>query len=530
MITRFGRGPLLLERFWTALRRDRAATPPAGLDPAIADLTFRLERDLQPRALEPSPGFEAQLERQLHEQAGTRPEERAWTGPAINPNAHRRAAGPRETTDTTEQRIMSRTADTAHEPVPIQQRRWAREALKLAAAAVIFITVGAILALTLRDDDDTPAVGGPGPTPTPVVAPSPTATAASQAATPTDAPRPSAPATERVPAPIVMGTPAANLPLAGQMSARIPVGVAPSAITAGHGAIWVYNDLDGTVARIDPATNAVVATIPIATPLDPALPPADLLGLRQARPDLVVDATSVWAIKPEEQAIVRIDPQTNAVVATIPLEAKATSIAVDGSSLWVALFITDSVARIDTTTGAVVATIRNVTRPAAIAIAQDAVWVTNYNSNAVTRIDPMTNRVVAQVSVIWPSAPFGDPAVIDPVCGLCTLEVLANEHGVWVSLPHTGIARIDPATNRLAAVIPVGIEPRSLVSDARGVWVGHLSTAGVLLIDPETNQVVAAVPATEVPNQAAWIVLWENTLWAARIPSNDVARIDLQSE
>jgi YVTN family beta-propeller protein len=323
-----------------------------------------------------------------------------------------------------------------------------------------------------------------------------------------------------------MEPPAADLPIAGQTTATIPVGVAPSAITAGHGAIWVYSDIDGTVARIDPATNAVVATIPIATPLDPALPPNDLLGLRQARTDLATDATSVWAIKPEEQAVVRIDPQTNTVVATIPLPAKATAIAVDGSSLWVALFVTDSIARIDTTTGAVVATVRNVTRPAAIAVAQDAVWVTNYNSNTVTRIDPATNQVVAQISVAWPGAQF-----LDPVCGLCALEVLANEHGVWVSLPQeNAIARIDPATNRLAAVIPVGIQPRSLASDARGVWVGHLSSTGVLLIDPATNQVVAAVPATEAPNQAAWIALWENTLWAARMPTNDVARIDLQAE
>jgi hypothetical protein len=54
--------------------------------------------------------------------------------------------------------------------------------------------------------------------------------------------------------------------------------------------------------------------------------------------------------------------------------------------------------------------------------------------------------------------------------------------------------------------------------------------AGVLLIDPTTNQVVATVPATDAPNQLAWIVLWENTLWASRLPTNDVARIDLQLE
>jgi YVTN family beta-propeller protein len=463
----------------------------------------------------------------------------AWSGPAVDPAARRRAGHPTTTSDDAqEQKSMSTATDTTRDdPIPLLRRRWAREALKFAAAAVVFITVGAILALTLRDDDDTPAVGVPGATPTPVVAPSPTAAAAAnssptvmaQAANST-AP-PAVTPTERVPTPIVIGDPAADLPLASQLSTSIPVGVAPSAIVAGHGAIWVYNDIDGTVTRIDPATNAVMATIPVATPLDPALPPHDLPGMRQALPDLAIDATSIWAIKPEEQAVAQIDPETNTVVATIPLPAKAMSIASDGSSLWVALFASDSVARIDTATGEVVATIRNVPKPGAIAVAQDAVWVTNYMSNAVTRIDPTTNQVVTKVSVIWPGAPFGDPAVYDPVCGLCPKEILANEHGVWASLSSVStIARIDPETNRVVVIIPVGTQPRSLVSDARGVWVGHLSSTGIFLIDPATNQVVASVPATEAPNQLAWIADWENTLWAARTPSNDVLRIDLQSE
>jgi YVTN family beta-propeller protein len=152
--------------------------------------------------------------------------------------------------------------------------------------------------------------------------------------------------------------------------------------------------------------------------------------------------------------------------------------------------------------------------------------VANYWDDQVTRIDLQTNQVVGQIAIGWTGAP-----VTGALCGLCVGDVLANEHGVWVTLRFADhIARIDPATNRLAAVIPVGIQPRSLASDARGIWVGNQSSTGVLLIDPETNQVVATVPATEAPFQLAWIALWENTLWAARATANDVARIDLQPE
>ena len=45
------------------------------------------------------------------------------------------------------------------------------------------------------------------------------------------------------------------------VSATIPVGVKPFYIAAGSDAIWVANADDGTIDRIDPSTNAVVATI-----------------------------------------------------------------------------------------------------------------------------------------------------------------------------------------------------------------------------------------------------------------------------
>jgi YVTN family beta-propeller protein len=323
-----------------------------------------------------------------------------------------------------------------------------------------------------------------------------------------------------------VSSPAAGLPIAGQLIATVPVGQSPFVVAAGHGAIWVLNDIAGTLSRIDPATNAVVATIQISAPIAPSSPPSELLGLRQARPALAIDATFVWATKPEEQAVVQVDPLTNTVVATIPLEAKATSIASDGSSLWVSLFGASSVTRIDIETLDAVATIADVPTPAGIAVHQDAVWVANYLSDTVTRIDRQTNQVVEQVSVRWPNAPFTGFQ-----CSLCATEILAGDDGVWVSLLTAGvIARIDGTTNRLTAIIPVGIQPNSLARHARGVWVGHKSSTGVLLIDPSTNQVVAAVPATDPPHQLPAIALAENSIWVARTPARDVVRIELHPQ
>lgn len=387
------------------------------------------------------------------------------------------------------------------------------------------------------DDDTTTSLE----TPTTAAATTSTSTAQAMAATstmpaeaaspttaapPTGAPAASPPAREAVPTPIVLGSPAADLPVVGRLTATIPVGADPKAIAVGHGSVWLQNDDDGTISRIDPATNAIVATIPIAAPADPFLD--ERAHIRTATPDMAVDAISVWAIKPEEQAVVRIDPLTNSVVATIPLPYKAMSIAVDDSSLWVSYFSGPAdtrVGRFDTTTLEAVATISDVPGPFGIAVAPDAVWVANFWDDSVTRIDPATNQVVAEIPISWPGRPPGLE------CSLCANEVLANEQGVWVSMRMgKAVARIDPATNRLVAIIPVGEQPNVLTSDARGVWVGHKSSAGALLIDPATNQVVAAAPAPDGSHQLAWIALWENTLWAVGMSTDDVVRIELSLE
>ena len=52
-------------------------------------------------------------------------------------------------------------------------------------------------------------------------------------------------------------------PQTNAVVARIFVGHEPFAIAAGDGAVWVTNRTDFTVSRIDPRTNTVTATIPI---------------------------------------------------------------------------------------------------------------------------------------------------------------------------------------------------------------------------------------------------------------------------
>src|SRR6202521_5967559 len=57
-------------------------------------------------------------------------------------------------------------------------------------------------------------------------------------------------------------TPATPTPT-GPVQAVIAVGQRPGVPVAGEGAVWVPNTADGSVSRIDPRTNRVVATLRI---------------------------------------------------------------------------------------------------------------------------------------------------------------------------------------------------------------------------------------------------------------------------
>ena len=74
----------------------------------------------------------------------------------------------------------------------------------------------------------------------------------------------------------------------------------------------------------------------------------------------------------------------------------------------------------------------------------DAVWVADAQANTVTRVDPATNRVVATIPV--------GRAPADGVVGPDGL--------VWIPIQGDGtVARIDPETNRVAGSIRVGKIP-----------------------------------------------------------------------
>lgn len=232
-------------------------------------------------------------------------------------------------------------------------------------------------------------------------------------------------------------------PSAGTVVARIKVPVS-GGLAVGGGSVWVASTPAHTITRIDPTTNAVVATIPIGGS-DPFHGPTRL----------AFGHGTMWVLDGVADCgcVHRIDPTTNSIVATI---------------------------RLGSPTGARIA-------PLGIAVAQDAVWIAvrsgteDAPDGSVIRVDPATNRVSAIVGA-GSSPEFGGPT-----------RIAAHEGSVWAGVPsQKSVVRVDSASDTLIATTPgFTCAEGDLATDDFGVWVADCDA--VRLIDRSTNQVTRTI-------------------------------------
>ena len=259
-------------------------------------------------------------------------------------------------------------------------------------------------------------------------------------------------------------TVASGPPPAGKLIAKIHQATVRD-VTAGFDSIWVSNGPSGTVTRIDPATNHVVATI---TPDDP--------------PSVLAVATdAIWVTSFAGKSVIRIDPVTNRVVGTVvPGGGGPVGIAVFDGYIWVANHDgspTGSVAKIDPAKMQVVDLIYVGSAPDSgptwIAVGAGSLWVGIPNINAVVRIDPIKDSILATIP---------DPGV----CG----EIVASDHDIWVAGGcGPGVTHIDPATNTVTDVRNAdGYSPALAIGEG-SVWYGNTTTLD--RINTTTRKVVA---------------------------------------
>ena len=222
-------------------------------------------------------------------------------------------------------------------------------------------------------------------------------------------------------------------------SIPLPEGSHPADVVLAEGSIWVANNGDGTVLRIDPASRAVTASVQVveAGSIDNPL-------------RLAAGGGAVWVVALfGRHSLHRIDPASNTVTARAEDVGDGTvGVAFGEGSVWIAGVHDGTIYRVDPETLQVLARIPVDNRPVAVVVGAGAVWVGKLGDGTVDRIDPASNRVVASFPV------GGEPA------GLA-----AANGSIWVlNRGDRSIARIDPEASEVNAVIALGAPPRALAA------------------------------------------------------------------
>jgi YVTN family beta-propeller protein len=262
--------------------------------------------------------------------------------------------------------------------------------------------------------------------------------------------------------------------------------------------------------------------------------------------------------------VVRINPTTKQVVATIAAGKAPSGVAIGEGSVWVANSGDGTVSRIDPVSNRVTGVIRVGKRPVAITFGEGGIWVANFLGNSVSRIDPATNEVVATIPLEGNPASIavGDGAVfvasseeiivtepssmvnvwlIDPgtdtvtatsrIAAGCSGVVAEGEGAAWVSTGHI-VARVEPATGKILSEFTPRATVFGITVGDGAAWVAHGGLpGGVLRLDAAGERVEAEIPVGNTrlrpAHECPYIPLatGNGSLWVTNVDDGSISQI-----
>jgi streptogramin lyase len=279
-------------------------------------------------------------------------------------------------------------------------------------------------------------------------------------------------------------------PQSGEVLDTVRVGKRPDGLVVSDGYVWTVNADDATLSRVD-ARTLDVRTFGGGT-----------------SPSLVAAGEKVvWLVTSDGRSLVRVATEDGHVLKRIRLPSPAGGLAVGARSLWVTLpedapgaTVTEpTLLRIDPRSGRVTKRFATGSVPLGVAVGPDAVWVSNYRSGTVTTVSRLTG--LSKDVEVCPS-----PVGVATGAGSAWVACYGDQQ-VW---------RLDGATGRTQAVIPVGDGVENLTVAGDSVWAPAGTARKLYRIDARTNKVDLTIPvrgshpqSAAVGNDAVWLSLTE---------------------
>jgi len=241
--------------------------------------------------------------------------------------------------------------------------------------------------------------------------------------------------------------------------ARLPALVALAALAAAATVAVGWESLDhaSTAAHVGGANAA--ASMQVAPPIS--------IEVGGVPTDVEASPTGVW-VATGLGGIVRVNPETNRVVAHIRPGGAVTSLARGLGAVWALDLFGERLLRIDPRSNRVTSVTRVDSLPSAVAVGHGLVWVASQLESSVAGIDPRTGRVVKLAlfarDELWPGG------------------LAVDRNGVWVVTGHGNeVSVFDPETMRFRERLSMP-GARTLVADGSGAWVGVAGGSTLLRI------------------------------------------------
>jgi DNA-binding beta-propeller fold protein YncE len=374
-------------------------------------------------------------------------------------------------------RIVAGAGSAAQERAP---RRWVGSGSRLrtwtrlpAFAGVAAILVVAVLVVVaIRPRIDVPG-GSPSPAPSPTSSPTP-----SPAASP------------------AFGSPE-PIDLDGRSALRLPLGLGSDPIDTivAFGSVWTANIHGNHVRRFDPTTLAEQARIPLPPETGPAW--------------LIATGTEVWVSNQLDSGLTRIDPDTNTVIGRAGAGPTCGAPFQALDSVWQAACDAGTFLRLDPATGETQDSIPSDGHPFLVGVGDRLITT---DADGLVELDPETGELTslpgsipgyrnpaefggglfaADGEFVWTMTITG-PARVDPSDGqvIATFpypdaQFVSFAAGrAWLVVSLVGVVEIDLATNQVIQTIPVFQTPL-VAREANGVlWVTDFDNSYLWRIEP----------------------------------------------
>jgi hypothetical protein len=262
----------------------------------------------------------------------------------------------------------------------------------------------------------------------------------------------------------------------------------PGGVIAAFGYLWVQDEPGDSLWKISPSGQVVAKFSSVSKNPKPFYAGMGGGGLQT----LGAGFGSIWTLV--RGSVLRLDPSSGHVVASIAVAKTSQSLALGLGSVWI-INNSGGILRIDPDTNTTKSVVSSGTSPAAFAAGLGALWVNEISeSSRISKFDPATGTMVSDLQ--------------QPMRAFVTIA----GNRLWVTDRAGGVLSIDPMTEAVSKARDVGHGIMGVTASARVLWV---NAGDLVAIDLSTGRVVLVVRIAKPTYATAGIAVLGHRVWLA---------------